>query len=358
MATITKSIGTSGSRDYSSITAWEADLTNAGIYSSGDDAVGECYADSTFDESFLIDDNSFTRDLDSITLKANSSEKHNGTPDSGVKIVYTGTVSDSVAIWKVNYTTGTYGTNAVAIEDLEFADTTVSSSVNFYAIDLGINCTIMRRCLINNLKHSGHSSKLLKVFGPDSQKPKILNTMVFNCGHDNATSAGMSQGINIANDNDSQINNCTIHNIYTSSSDTYGINGGVAKNTIVTSCGSNFQVTGGASDYNLSDDSTAPGSNSPVKIEQVNTLYVSTTPGSENLHIKSSSPALRKGQNLGTTNGVQYDIDGYDRSSDEFRWDIGADQCNLCSVSDRPNSKFTNHFDLTQEMKHMSLSYF
>ena len=38
MATVTKSIGTS-SRDYSTITAWEADLDNTGIYSAGDDAI-------------------------------------------------------------------------------------------------------------------------------------------------------------------------------------------------------------------------------------------------------------------------------------------------------------------------------
>lgn len=41
-ATVTKTIGTS-SRDYSTITLWEADLDDTGIYSSGDDAVGEMY---------------------------------------------------------------------------------------------------------------------------------------------------------------------------------------------------------------------------------------------------------------------------------------------------------------------------
>ena len=47
MATVTKTIGTS-SRDYSTISAWEADLSDGSIYSAGDDAVGEMYADSTF----------------------------------------------------------------------------------------------------------------------------------------------------------------------------------------------------------------------------------------------------------------------------------------------------------------------
>ena len=42
MATVTKSIGTA-SRDYSTITAWEASLSDTNIYSAGDDAIGECY---------------------------------------------------------------------------------------------------------------------------------------------------------------------------------------------------------------------------------------------------------------------------------------------------------------------------
>ena len=39
MATVTYSIGTS-SRDYSTIAAWEADLDNGALYSSGDVAIG------------------------------------------------------------------------------------------------------------------------------------------------------------------------------------------------------------------------------------------------------------------------------------------------------------------------------
>ena len=47
MATVTKTIGTS-SRDYSDINAWEADLNSDSIYSNGDTAIGEIYADSRF----------------------------------------------------------------------------------------------------------------------------------------------------------------------------------------------------------------------------------------------------------------------------------------------------------------------
>jgi hypothetical protein len=54
MPTITKTIGTAG-RDYSTISAWEADLDNGAIYTAADDAVGECYNDSTFTNSVTFD---------------------------------------------------------------------------------------------------------------------------------------------------------------------------------------------------------------------------------------------------------------------------------------------------------------
>ena len=50
---VTKTIGTS-SRDYSTIAAWEADLSDASIYSNNDDAVGVCYNDSSFNETVTI----------------------------------------------------------------------------------------------------------------------------------------------------------------------------------------------------------------------------------------------------------------------------------------------------------------
>ena len=53
MATVTKTIGTS-SRDYSTIAAWEADLSDTSIYSDGDVAVGTCYSDDDFDEAVVI----------------------------------------------------------------------------------------------------------------------------------------------------------------------------------------------------------------------------------------------------------------------------------------------------------------
>ena len=40
-----------GTRDYSTIATWDADLDNTAIYSSSDTGQGECYADSAFSQS-------------------------------------------------------------------------------------------------------------------------------------------------------------------------------------------------------------------------------------------------------------------------------------------------------------------
>jgi hypothetical protein len=336
MATVTKSIGTN-SRDYSTISAWEADLANSAIYSSGDEAVGECYNDSTFDEAFNIDDTGPAFGLSSITLKANSSDKHDGTPDSGVKITYSGSFSEYSPVFKVSYTQATYGSNLVKIEDLEFADITISTDTNVAVIGLGVNCTIMSRCLINNIVHAGAGNRTFYVFGGEGQNGStIQNTMIFNCGK-TATGSSSIGRVQALNSNSAAVyKNLTIHSMYdnTPTAGSYGGFKGTYTNTIITGCDFDFRSqTGSSSNYNLSSDSTAFGANSRTNIS-THRIYVSTTKGSEDLHLKDGSPALRKGQNIGTSNDVQKDIDGVDRdTSGSVDWDIGAHQCGSCSIS-------------------------
>jgi hypothetical protein len=52
--------------------------------------------------------------------------------------------------------------------------------------------------------------------------------------------------------------------------------------------------------------------------------FVSTTSGSEDLHITAGSVCVGAGTDLGTTGGVQTDINGRDRDSEGDTWDIGA----------------------------------
>lgn len=341
MPTVTKSIGTSG-RDYSTIAAWESDLSNLAVYNAGDDAVGECYNDSVFDESFTISDSGFVIGLIAIKLKAASGEKHDGTPGSGVKIKHTGTVSHEVPIWRVNYNKDTYGSHLVDIEDLEFADVTISTGVSVYGLDLGTDNTIMSRCLINNITHSFVGGVNLYIFSPSNRcRPIIQNTMLFNCGKTGTSGSvnGRVRAMFLVNSANSKVDNCTIHNIYDddASANSYGAFNGVYRNTIITGCDEDFkQQSGSSSDYNLSSDATAFGANSVTSAVIAN-IYASTVQGSEDLHLKADSPALSVGLDLGSTNEVNKDIDGETRGSE---WDIGADQCATCSAVAKKFRKF------------------
>jgi hypothetical protein len=81
----------------------------------------------------------------------------------------------------------------------------------------------------------------------------------------------------------------------------------------------------------MSSDTSASGTDSLVSKTSAD-QFVSNVSGSEDLHLKTGSDALRAGVDLGTTNGVNIDIDGRDRDSNNDTWDIGADQCESCSV--------------------------
>ena len=52
--------------------------------------------------------------------------------------------------------------------------------------------------------------------------------------------------------------------------------------------------------------------------------FVSTTAGSEDLHITADSVCVDAGTDLGTAGGSQTDINGRDRDASADTWDIGA----------------------------------
>ena len=90
-------------------------------------------------------------------------------------------------------------------------------------------------------------------------------------------------------------------------------------------------------EYNLSDDTSATaydarGTGSIANKTLAEIDFVSTSAGSEDLHLDTSSACLEVGVDLGTTNGVNIDIDGVDRDATGVTWDIGADQKKRCHL--------------------------
>ena len=347
MATVIKSIGSG--KNYSTIAAWIVSLSD-GTYSSGDDVIGELY-DSSYDEAFAIGDAPFAAGLNTVTLRANAA-------DSGVKVTYSGTVADSSAPYIIDYNSSTYGAYKVRIEDIEFADFTHSPDVHVYGFITTEKTLIMSRCLVNNFSSSATSTKRFRVFRMG--KPIIQNCMVFNCGKTygfGGVSANV-QCFNLDNSEEARVYNTTVYNIFDSSFNTvWGAFFGEYINTMIVDAGICLRAVSGSDNRNnLSSDTTAPGS-FPKTERHAQWIFVSTTSGAEDLHLKSNSPALRAGFDLGTDNDVQYDIDGLNRDATGGVWDIGADQCQTCRITAKEaNSKLSLGFSVHQEVSTFNLS--
>jgi len=158
----------------------------------------------------------------------------------------------------------------------------------------------------------------------------LANNIIYNI-HDNCilSSESTESGMDIQNNT---VYNCDEENdgdqlIVTSTS------GGIFKNNIcIQGAGSGACYSYDAdmtNDYNASSDATATETNdlnSSSGDPPVAADFVSVTGGSEDLHLVSGAPEIDAGTDLGTTNGVNIDIDGRDRDAEADTWDIGADE--------------------------------
>jgi len=323
MATVTKTIGTS-SRDYSTISAWEADLNNAAIYNSGDDASGECYADSTFNESIQINGGN-SSGLNSITLGTADNESHGGTTGAGVKI---STTSPSA------YIIDCASTMTITVQDIEIGDITMPSSGDSYVIKVSATSTptsIIQRMIIHDITFPSGAGSGYVLRGYSDLD--FHNNFVFAVKNLQTS----LYGIYPSSSGSSDCYNNSYLNLYAAANNLFGLynNGSLinVKNTICfldTSGGATteecFRPASASWDYNMSGDATAGGSNS-LASETASLNFLSVTAGSENLHLRQSSGAIKTGVDLGTSPaGVNIDIDGFDRDVSGVAWDMGADQ--------------------------------
>ena len=183
MATVTKTIGT-GSRDYSTVQSWVADLATGSIYNSGDDAIGECYNDSTFSEYVVF--NAYY--LNSVTLTAANGEKHDGTAGTGVTIQ--GTSSSTGKVIRTYKTSETY-----IIEDLDL-DSNNYGGDQVGVVDGRIKTTI-RRCLVHNLLGSGNSGVRYGIYIYEIDNGtaiSLYDNIVYDIGRDAGTGERSNSG--------------------------------------------------------------------------------------------------------------------------------------------------------------------
>ncbi len=300
-------------RYYSTMPLWEADLDDTGLYASGDIAVAECYADADFTAVLTINGGG-TVGILSTEVTAPVGERHDGTRGTGVTV-------DSSGVGAIINSTVTNRASLLSwITGLDWG----AGSSGKTGVRIGSNGVLDE--VHHMLLDGGSSPHTTCVRGIDCQR----NTV--NC-HNNfllnvAGASGGGYGIRLGN---SAINvqNNTIYN-----QDAIGINCDngsttVCQNNIAFSDGVDYDEAGAnfaTEDHNLSGDATAEGTGSLISGVAAD-IFVSTTGGSEDLHLKSGAAVdpIDAGVDLGTTpTGVQFDIDNRDRDAEGDTWDMGA----------------------------------
>jgi len=363
-------------RAFSTIILFEAmvDDSSPSYWGSSDDVVGELHADSTFTDNTVNFNQK--QSLSSVKLTVNSDDRHDGTAESG-------------ALWKPTSGSGhdqgiiRVGIDSLTVEWLDISmDSLDSRDTNKVILLTGTNDDCIIR---NNLIHDRGGN-------PGNNGPFIIHTVGAGASTDTLTIQNniIYEIVETSNDSVSAINTnqwSGISNIYNntiykltcagSSKASVGIMFGnvssaVAnvKNNIVSlltvvgvsTLARAYRKVGASSTANtannLSDDTTHATYNAEDMEQNLNdtsaligkTLaqidFVSTVVGSEDLHLDTSSVCLEAGVDLGTTNGVNIDIDGVDRDATGVTWDIGADQKSTASSSGSAGKAFLVFLDI------------
>ena len=348
-------------RAFSTITLFEAmvDDSSPSYWGGSDDVVGELHADSNFTDATVNFNQK--QSLASVKLTVNSDDRHDGTAESGV-------------LWKPTANSGhDQGILRIDIDDMivEWLDISFDSldsrDTNKAIVLVGTNDdNIIRNNLIHDKGGNPGSTGPFMIHllgaGASSDTLTIQNNIIYNVvetNNDNAAAMLLNAWSGTVN-----VYNNTIYNIESQggskvaigirSAHTSGSTSNVKNNIVakLVSAASNGErafedgIANGSAGtfneaYNLSDDTSATaydargtGSLANKTLSEID--FVSTSGGSEDLHLDTSSVCLEAGVDLGTTNGVNIDIDGVDRDATGVTWDIGADQKSVATSTGSP----------------------
>ena len=348
MATITKSIGTT-SRDYSTIVLWEDDLDEGGIYSSGDDAVGEGYDDTDFDETPNVSSGGGIG-LTSVHLTVASAERHDGTAGTGAKVVRTGSFVAGVitlTLWETTSCTwwevdananfgaaliqasgggplGNIANNICHDNFLDFGSAVLKGIVDDLS---GTTVGNILNNIVYDIINLNDNTDTIEGILTSVDDIVCSNNTVYNCT--NTDGSGVCYGLVIFDDIDNKVqNNIVVGTNGTTSGTVQDYSDAAPSNATV--------------DHNLASDTTASGTGS-LDSKAAGDQFVSTTGGSEDLHLKSGADAINVGTDLGTTpSGVEIDINEFDRDGGGVTWDMGAHE--FIAVGGGPKGPFGHPF--------------
>ena len=326
-------------RTYSTISAWESDLDDTSYYSSSDDAIGEAYNDSTFNEQVIIDSGD-TVGLSSVKLTVPSSQRHEGKAGTGTKIEYTGSSTNSFVLKRDNLT----------VEWIEFDLNAVGSGVSAGVVVAASTEEngFFTNCIVHDLVTQSDHIHGIYIAGTSFRTSLyVMNNLVYNI--DNSSTSKEAMGVTVETPNEEvYLYNNTVYYVKTTNisryaycfnikeADIYARNNIGARPLSTLSSrrkcfGGNGQWWNADHDYDLSTDNTADDGNGSYGEHAVigadyEDLFVSVTVGAEDLHLEEGADAIDAGEDLGTSpTGVNIDIDGFDRDT-VASWDIGADE--------------------------------
>lgn len=340
MAVITKEIG-SDARDYATFTLHE-DALGGAAGGAGNDAVGEAYNDSAFDESVTYNDGT----PDSVKITVPVGERHDGTEGTGARIVATaGGRQIRLDI-------------PIIIEWLEFDHNgNISQALGTIR---GVSST--GQIIANTILHGGTRSDGNDVraihfesMAADTPAKSVLNNIIYDYTH-TGNNANDVRGIDdaIANTNRHvNILNNTIHDVQKTAGtgDAFGIgftdgaNRDIRNNIVTDTAGGtsgtteDYEISSPANataGYNLSSDATASddGVTGNELINKASASQFVSNSAPYDLHIKTGADAIDAGVDLVTTpSGVEIDINGRDRDAEGDVWDMGAHELVAAAVT-------------------------
>jgi hypothetical protein len=352
-------------RAFSTIVVFEEMIDDASpnYWGSSDHVVGELHADSNFTDATVNFDQK--QSLSSVTLSVYSDDRHDGTAETGALWKPTGGSGHNQGILRINID------NMIAEWlDISFASLT-SANTNKAIVLVGTNDDNIIR---NNLIHDSDGNPgntgpfMIHIIGAgaSSDTLTIQNNIIYKIvegSGDNAAAMLLNEWSGTVN-----VYNNTIYHIESQggskiafgirSAHVSGSTSNIKNNIVAKLVGANGErafedgIANGSAGtfneaYNLSDDTStaaydARGTGSLANKTLAEIDFVSESVGSEDLHLDVDSVCREAGVDLGTTNGVNIDIDGLDRDATGVTWDIGADQA---STADTGNPAFLMFVD-------------
>jgi hypothetical protein len=303
-----------------------------------------CYKDDVMDDGFFDIDGYTTAADNYIRIYTPVDSSEVGIPQRHDGTAGTGFVLKSTCSSGCNHQFKIYDEH-VRVEGIELDGSSISGSIYaaIYTKNLSTSSEIrIDKVLIYNYTEPVSGSSGLPVYGIyiSEGSVRVTNSIVYNITNENATAGTTAVGIRHGSSGTSFFYNNTVYDVVNSgnSSDaTYGlyVDGGTvtATNNYVggTSGGSLADDFNGTmtQSYNMSSDDTADGTTRDNKAPA--DQFVSTTAGSEDLHLKSGADAINAGDDLSGT--FSDDIDGDTRPTGANTWDIGADEYSASSGS-------------------------